>query len=69
MELDIVSEKVEVNETAPGVTTESAAAPPATVTKTELITIPTPQEKVKDVIPFTPGVIRLSIANYVQGLG
>ena len=58
LELDIVSEKVEVNETAPGVTTESAAPPPATVTKTELITIPTPQEKVKDVIPFTPGVIK-----------
>ena len=58
LQLDIVSEKVEVNETAPGVTTESAAPPPATVTKTELITIPTPQEKVKDVIPFTPGVIK-----------
>jgi hypothetical protein len=58
LQLDVVSEKVEVNETAPGVSTESAAPPPATVTKTELITIPTPQEKVKDVLPITPGVIK-----------
>lgn len=59
LQLDVVSEKVEVSETATALSTENAAAPPpATVTKTELITLPTPQEKVKDVIPFTPGVIK-----------
>jgi Carboxypeptidase regulatory-like domain len=58
LQLDVVSEKVEVTETAPGFTTESSAPPPATVTKAELISIPTPQEKVKDILPITPGVIK-----------
>jgi hypothetical protein len=58
LELNVVSEKVEVNETASNISTESAAAPPATVTNTELITLPTAQEKVKDVLPITPGVIK-----------
>src|SRR5579859_6113318 len=58
LQLETVSQKVEVNETAAAITTESASVPPATVTKTELTTIPTPQEKVKDVLPVTPGVIR-----------
>jgi Carboxypeptidase regulatory-like domain len=56
--LDVVSEKVEVKESAGGVSADSSAPPPLTVTKVELTTIPTPQEKVKDVIPFTPGVIK-----------
>jgi len=58
LELVAVSEKVEVKENASAIDTESAAAPPATVTKSELTTIPTPQEKVKDVLPITPGVIK-----------
>jgi hypothetical protein len=58
LELDVVSEKVEVKETAASISTETAAPPPAMVTNTELTTIPTPQEKVKDVLPFTPGVIK-----------
>src|SRR6202790_3208102 len=58
LELDVVSEKVEVKETAASISTETAAPPPATVTNAELTTIPTPQEKVKDVLPFTPGVIK-----------
>ncbi|HEY4978475.1 MAG TPA: carboxypeptidase regulatory-like domain-containing protein [Candidatus Acidoferrum sp.] len=59
LQLDMVSEKVEVKETASSVSTDTAAPPPAAeVTKTQLITLPTPQEKVKDVLPFTPGVIK-----------
>ena len=58
LQLNVVSEKVEVNETAGSVTTETAAPPPATVTNTELTAIPTPQEKVKDILPITPGVIK-----------
>lgn len=58
LQLDVVSEKVEVNETAAAVSTESAAAPPATVTNVELKTIPTAQETVKEVLPVTPGVIK-----------
>jgi hypothetical protein len=58
LQLETVSEKVEVNATAAAITTESSSVPPATVTNTELTTIPTPQEKVRDVLPITPGVIR-----------
>src|SRR5271165_1083356 len=58
LQLDVVAEKVEVKETATAVTAESSAPPPVTVTNKELITLPTPQEKVKDIIPFTPGVIK-----------
>jgi hypothetical protein len=58
LELDTVSEKVEVKETASSISTESAAPPPATVTNAELISLPTAQEKVKDVLPITPGVIK-----------
>lgn len=58
LQLDAVSEKVEVNETAAGVSTENSAPPPVTVTNTELITLPTPQEKVKDIIAIAPGVIK-----------
>jgi hypothetical protein len=49
LELDVVSEKVEVKETAASIATETAAPPPATVTNAEIISIPTPQEKVKDI--------------------
>jgi len=58
LELDVVAEKVEVKETAASISTETAAPPPATVTNAELTTIPTPQEKIKDILPFTPGVIK-----------
>src|SRR6266852_3039397 len=58
LQLNVISEKVEVSETATAVSTESAAAPPATITSTELTTLPTPEEKVKEVLPFTPGVIK-----------
>ena len=47
-----------MKDTVSAISTESAAAPPATVTNSELKSIPTPQEKVKDIIPITPGVIR-----------
>lgn len=58
LELDTVSEKVEVKENASSVSTESAAPPPAMITNTQLVSLPTPQEKVKDVLPITPGVIK-----------
>src|SRR3981189_764054 len=51
LELEVVAEKVEVKETAASIATETAAPPPATVTNVEITTIPTPQEKVKDILP------------------
>src|SRR5258707_11293525 len=58
LELEVVAEKVEVKETATSIATKTAAPPPATVTNAEIVSIPTPQEKVKDILPFTPGVIK-----------
>ncbi|HTB91406.1 MAG TPA: carboxypeptidase regulatory-like domain-containing protein [Candidatus Sulfotelmatobacter sp.] len=58
LELEVVAEKVEVKENAAAIDTETAAPPAAVVTNAELTTIPTPQEKVKDILPFTPGVIK-----------
>jgi hypothetical protein len=58
LELEVVAEKVEVKETAASIATETAAPPPATITNTEITTIPTQQEKVKEILPFTPGVIK-----------
>jgi len=58
LQLEVVSEKVEVSETAAEISTESSAPPPVTVTNTQLITLPTAQEKVKDIIAIAPGVIK-----------
>jgi hypothetical protein len=58
LELETISEKIEVKDSAPAITTESASAPSNIVTKTELITLPTAQEKVKEILPVTPGVIQ-----------
>lgn len=58
LELAKVTEKVEVNDTAPPVNTQTSAAPNTTVTSTQLKTLPTAEEKVKEVLPVTPGVIR-----------
>jgi Carboxypeptidase regulatory-like domain len=58
MELETVSEKVEVKEQTQVISTESVSNPDATVTHTELIALPTPQEKIREVLPITPGVIK-----------
>ena len=58
LEVEAVSEKVEVSGAATIISTESSSAPVAVVTNTELITLPTQQEKVKEVIPVTPGVVQ-----------
>jgi len=58
VELKSVTEKVEVNVSESAITTESASAPAAIVSNTELITLPTTQEKVKEVLPLTPGVVQ-----------
>ena len=58
LELETVSEKVEVHETTGAIATESTAAPTQTVTEREIIALPTATEKVKEVLPIIPGVIR-----------
>jgi Carboxypeptidase regulatory-like domain len=58
MNLAGVAQRVEVSGSASAITTESSSAPNAFVTTTELITLPTAQEKVKKVLPVTPGVVQ-----------
>jgi hypothetical protein len=58
LEVEAVSVKVEVSGSAAIISTESSSAPVAVVTNTQLITLPTSQEKVKEVIPYTPGVVQ-----------
>ena len=58
LELETVSEKVEVHEENPAISTESSATPTETVTEQEIAALPTAQEKIKEVLPITPGVIR-----------
>jgi hypothetical protein len=58
LDVATVSEKVEVTATAAIVSTESSSAPANLVTNTQLVTLPTAQEKVKEVIPVTPGVVQ-----------
>jgi hypothetical protein len=58
VELLTVTEKVEVKEDAQAIATESASSPSETVTQRELVALPTAQEKVRDVLPVTPGVVK-----------
>jgi len=58
LEVQVVIEKVEVTGLASIVSTESSSAPVAVVTNTQLVTLPTQQETVKEVIPVTPGVVQ-----------
>lgn len=58
LEIETVSEKVEVHEETKAIATEGATAPNQTVTEREIVALPTATENVKDVLPITPGVIR-----------
>ncbi|MGB8472532.1 MAG: carboxypeptidase regulatory-like domain-containing protein [Candidatus Acidiferrum sp.] len=58
LELETVTEKVEVREQNQVISTESASNPNATVTHRELVALPTPEEKIREVLPITPGVMK-----------
>jgi Carboxypeptidase regulatory-like domain len=58
LELETVAEKVEVREQTQVISTESVSNPEATVTHRELVALPTPEEKIREVIPITPGVVK-----------
>jgi Carboxypeptidase regulatory-like domain len=58
LELETVAEKVEVREQTQVISTESVANPEATVTHREMVALPTPEEKIREVIPITPGVVK-----------
>src|SRR5207253_1129101 len=58
VELLTVSEKVEVSETTQSIATEDATAPSVSLTQRQLISLPTAQEKIREVLPVTPGVVK-----------
>ena len=58
LELETVAEKVEVREQTQVISTESVSNPEATITHRDLVALPTPEEKIREVIPITPGVIK-----------
>lgn len=57
-ELETVTEKVEVSEDTQSIATESATTPSVTLTQRQLISLPTAQEKIREVLPVTPGVVK-----------
>jgi hypothetical protein len=57
-ELETVTEKVEVSEDTQAIATESASTPSVTLTQRQLISLPTAQEKIREVLPVTPGVVK-----------
>jgi len=58
VELLTVTDKVEVNEQTQSIATEDATTPSVTLTQRQLISLPTAQEKIREVLPVTPGVVK-----------
>lgn len=58
LELEVVTEKIEVQGENQNIATETVSTPTTTVGQRELISLPTPQEKIREVLPITPGVVR-----------
>ena len=58
LDVETVAETVQVTGVPTVISTESSIAPVSVVTNTQLVTLPTQQEQVKEVIPVTPGVVR-----------
>lgn len=58
LDVETVAETVQVTGMATVISTESSSAPVSVVTNTQLVTLPTQQEQVKEVIPITPGVVQ-----------
>ena len=58
LELQTVSEQVEVSETTQSIATEDATTPSVSLTQRQLISLPTAQEKIREVLPVTPGVVK-----------
>ncbi len=58
LDVQTVAETVQVTGMATIISTESSSAPVSVVTNTQLVTLPTQQEQVKEVISVTPGVVR-----------
>ena len=58
LDVETLAQTVQVTGMATLVSTESSSAPVSVVTNSQIVTLPTQQEQVKEVIPVTPGVVR-----------
>jgi Carboxypeptidase regulatory-like domain len=58
VELQSVTEKVEVSEQTQSIATEDVTTPSVALTQRQLISLPTAQEKIREVLPVTPGVVK-----------
>ena len=58
LEILTVAEKIEVSETTQSIATEDATTPSVALTQRQLISLPTAQEKIREVLPVTPGVVK-----------
>src|SRR5437660_4405878 len=58
VELQTVTERVEVSEETQSIATEDITAPSVELTQRQLISLPTAQEKIREVLPVTPGVVK-----------
>ena len=58
LELETVAERVEVSEDTQAISTQDASTPTETVTQQQMVALPTAQEKIREVLPVTPGVVK-----------
>ena len=58
LEIATVAQQVEVNEDTQSIATDDSATPTETVTEKQMEALPTAQEKIREILPVTPGVIK-----------
>jgi len=58
LQIMTVAEQVEVTETNQTIATEDASMPSVSLSQRQLISLPTAQEKIREVLPVTPGVVK-----------
>jgi len=64
-----VRQKVEVRESAPVVSTQSTTPPTQTLQPQQLLTIPVVQQEFKEILPVTPGVLRMQSGKiFIKGV-
>ena len=58
LQIMTIAEQVEVTETNQTIATEDASMPSVSLSQRQLISLPTAQEKIREVLPVTPGVVK-----------
>jgi carboxypeptidase family protein len=58
LEIETVAEQVEVKEETQSIEAQAVSTPAETVTQNEMVALPTAQQKIREVLPVTPGVVK-----------